>query len=151
MIVTRRHLPRRTVLRGMGVTLSLPLFDAMVPAFAAARQTAARPVRRLCAVYAPMGAHMAKWTPTVEAALELSPMLQARAPFKGRVLLVSGLDSRQALSNDSGLHPRAQTTWLTGASPVRTEGIDVRAGISMDQVAADELGKVTQLRSLELA
>jgi hypothetical protein len=95
--------------------------------------------------------NMSRWTPPSEGALELSPILTSMAAFKDRLLVVSGLDSKEAMTNDAGPHPRAQTTWLTGSPAKRTEGIDPHAGISMDQVAAFTLGEQTQLKSLELA
>jgi hypothetical protein len=147
MIVTKRHLRRRTVLRGIGASVALPLLEAMVPAFV----SAAKPVRRFLAVYVPMGVAMPHWTPPSVGSLQLALIQQPLEPFKDRVLVVSGLDSAQAIVNDAGFHPRAQATWLTGVRPKRTEGIDYRAGVSMDQVIARDFGKETQLASLELA
>ncbi|MGE3844700.1 MAG: DUF1552 domain-containing protein [Vicinamibacterales bacterium] len=147
MIVTKRHIPRRTVLQGAGAALALPMLDAMVPAFV----SAAKPVRRFLAVYIPMGVAMPDWTPRSVGPLDLAPIQQPLAAFRDRMLVVSGLDSAQAIVNDAGFHPRAQATWLTGVRPKRTEGIDYQAGISMDQVVAGEFGKETQLASLELA
>jgi hypothetical protein len=151
-IVTKKFIARRTVLRGLGTTLALPLLDAMIPAMTPlARAAAAKPVRRLCAVYSPMGFAMPQWTPATEGPLEITPILQPLAAFKEHLLVVSGLDSKKALANDAGPHQRAQTTWLTGASAKRTEGTDAQAGVSMDQIAARVLGEETQLPSLELA
>ena len=147
MIITRKHLSRRTVLRGLGTTLALPLLDSMVPAFAAVRQTAATPVRRLGVVYFGHGAHMAQWTPATTGALELSPILQGLAPFQDRLLVLSGLGSKPG----TGVHAQIQAAYLTGVSPKRTDGSDVEAGVSMDQIAATELGRETQLPSLELS
>ena len=152
MIITKKHLSRRTVLRSMGAVIALPLLDSMVPALTAQRLTAARAIRRLCVVYAPMGMNMAKWTPATEGQLVLSPILQPLASFKDRLLVVSGLDSWEAARiQDAGLHTRAQATWATGVKPKQTEGGDFYLGISMDQVAAQDLGKDTQLASLELS
>jgi diadenosine tetraphosphatase ApaH/serine/threonine PP2A family protein phosphatase len=151
MIVTKKCLPRRTVLRGLGAMIGLPFLDSMVPAFAAVRNTAAKPVRRLSVVYAPMGMNMGKWTPPAEGMLQLSPILEPVAPFQDRLLVLSGLDSREAVANDASPHPRCQTSWLTGARANRTEGVDIRAGISMDQIAAEAFGNETPLASLELA
>ena len=154
MIVTGRHLSRRTVLRGLGVSLALPLLDSMVPAFAARRTTAAlQPVKRLAAVYAPMGMNMSQWTPSTEGPLALSPILAPLAGFKERLLVVSGLDNASAVAGRdgaSGGHSRCQGTWLTGARAKRTEG-EAEIGTSMDQVAAQAIGGETQLASLELA
>ena len=151
MIVTKKHLPRRTVLRGAGVAIALPLLDGMVPALAALRNTAARPVRRLGVLYAANGMAMPSWRPAAEGPLQLAPIQQPLAPFRDRVVVVSGLESRQAEGKDTAVHARIQASWLTGARAKRTEGPDIHLGISMDQVAAREFGKETQLESLELA
>src|SRR5688572_21375297 len=92
MMITKMSLPRRTFLRGMGITLSLPLLDAMVPALSAFAKTAAAPVRRFSVVYVPNGMAMDSWTPQGEGALELSPILQPLAAFQDRLLVFSGLD-----------------------------------------------------------
>ena len=147
MIITKKHLSRRTVLRGLGTTLALPLLDSMVPAFAAVRQTAATPVRRLGVVYFGHGANMAQWTPATGGALALSPILQGLAPFQDRLLVLSGLGSKPG----TGVHAQIQAAYLTGVSAKRTDGSDVVAGVSMDQIAATELGRATQLPSLELS
>jgi hypothetical protein len=149
MIVTKKHIQRRTVLRGLGATLALPWLEAMVPALAP-RALAAAPVRRFGAVFVPMGMNMAQWTPLTEGALELSPILQPLTAFRDRLVVVSGLDNAPANANDSAPHPRCQTSWLTGAPAFRTEGANIHAGVSMDQIAALEFGKATQLASLEL-
>ena len=151
MIAMKKALPRRTVLRGLGATIALPLLDGMVPAFAALRTTAAQPVRRFAALYVGMGMDMAGWTPSDEGALTLSPILAPLAPFRDRLLVVSGLDNKEGEVKDGGPHPAAQTSWLTGARAKRTEGPDLRAGISLDQIVAQEFGQETQLTSLELA
>ena len=147
MIVTKKSLPRRTVLRGMGAAIALPFLDSMVPAFAYAPE----PVRRLGIVYVPMGMNMPLWTPATEGPLELSVIQQPLAPFQDRVLVLSGLDSKEADAHDGGVHPRCQTAWLTGAKAFPTEGVGIRAGISMDQIAAAQLANETQLASLEIA
>src|SRR5438034_8920229 len=149
MIITRTHIPRRTVLRCLGATMALPWLDAMVPALAP-RALAATPVRRFGAVFVPMGMNMARWTPTVEGALELSPILQPLTAFRDRLVVVSGLDNTPANANDGAPHPRCQTSWLTSVSAFKTEGANIHAGVSMDQIAAQEFGKATQLASLEL-
>ena len=151
MIVTKKHLARRTVLRGVGAAIALPLLDGMVPAFAAIRNTAARPVRRLGVVYAANGMAMKHWRPEKVGALELAPIQMPLAPFRDRLLVVSGLDSKEADAKDTAVHARIQATWLTGVRAKRTEGPDIRLGISMDQIVAREFGDETQLASLELA
>ena len=151
MIVTKKHLPRRTVLRGVGAAIALPLLDGMVPAFAAIRNTAARSVRRLGVVYAANGMAMKYWRPEKVGALELAPIQLPLTPFRDRLLVVSGLDSKEAEAKDTAVHARIQATWLTGVRAKRTEGPDIRLGISMDQIVAREFGDETQLASLELA
>ena len=154
MIVTRKALSRRTLLRGMGTAIALPFLDAMVPAFAATGRSAAAPVRRLGFVYIPNGAIMEKWTPATEGPLELSPILKPLESVRDQVVVVSNLTSRPAEAAEgegSGDHARASAVWLSGTHPKRTEGADVRAGRTIDQIAADTLGQGTQLRSLELS
>lgn len=152
MIVTRKHLDRRTILRGAGATIALPLLDSMIPALTAEARTAAVPVRRLAIVYSPMGAYMKKWTPPTEGALQLTQILTPLEPYKHRTLIVSGLDMQNADARDGGgVHSRIQPCWLTGAHAKRTEGPDMQVGISMDQIASREVSGETQLASLELA
>jgi hypothetical protein len=153
MIVTKKSLSRRTLLRGMGASLALPLLDAMVPAFAATAKTAARGVPRLAVAYVPNGIDMPNWTPPAEGPLELTPILRPLAPFRDRLTVVSGLASTPAMpigGEGTGDHVRASAAFLTGTHPKKTEGPDIRAGVSMDQLAADVLGKSTPLTSLEL-
>jgi hypothetical protein len=152
MIVTRKHLPRRTVLRGIGATVALPLLDCMVPAFAAIRSTAAKPVRRLGVVYAANGMAMKYWRPANTGPIaELAPIQQPLAPVRERVLVMSGFDSKEADAKDTAVHARIQATWLTGVRAKRTEGPDIHLGISLDQIAAREFGKDTQLASIEVS
>ena len=150
-MIFRKHIPRRTILRGLGAAVALPLLDAMIPAFATRESLAAATVRRFGVVFTPMGMNMFQWTPKTEGPLELSPILQpSMAPFRERLLVVSGLDSERAVASDGAGHPRTQTTWNTGTAAFKTEGANIRAGISLDQVVAAEFGKETQLTSLEL-
>ncbi|HEY6615918.1 MAG TPA: DUF1552 domain-containing protein, partial [Vicinamibacterales bacterium] len=144
----------------MGATLALPLLDAMVPALTAQSRTAARPTRRLAFIYMPNGvarnfAGINYWTPTGEGAgFELSPILSPLAPYRNRLLVVSGLAQHQADAFDDGAngdHTRGTSSWLTGVHCKRTEGADVRNGVSADQIAARHLGQTTALPSLELA
>ena len=160
MFITKRALPRRTFLRGVGATLALPLLDAMVPASTALAQTAANPVRRLGFIYLPNGVArnftgINYWTPAGEdTGFELSPILRPLAPYRERLLVVSGLAQHQADAFDDGAngdHTRGTSSWLTGVHCKRTEGADVRNGISADQIAASHLGQSTALPSLELA
>ena len=160
MIVTKAALPRRTFLRGAGTALALPLLDAMVPALTVLAQTPARPLRRLGFVYMPNGVAMNHagidyWTPAgVGRNFQMSQILAPLSPYRDRMVVVSGLDHNQAeTGNDgaSGDHTRGTSSWLTGVYPKRTEGSDLRNGVSADQVAAGVLGKDTALPSLELA
>jgi hypothetical protein len=150
MIVTRKSLSRRTMLRGIGASLALPLFDAMTPAFAAARQSAA-PIRRFGALYVGNGFDMRTWAQPAAGPLRMNPIIASLAPVQEQLLIISGLDMKQALSNDGGNHPRAQAAWLTGCRARRTDGPDLRLGVSVDQIVAKEFSKETQLGSLELA
>ena len=160
MFITQKALPRRTFLRGVGATLGLPLLDAMVPALSALAQSAASPVRRLGFVYLPNGVArnftgINYWTPSGEGtSFDLSPILSPLAPYRDRLTVVSGLAQHQADAFDDGAngdHTRGTSSWLTGVHCKRTEGADVRNGVSADQIAATELGKGTALPSLELS
>src|ERR1700693_1091816 len=148
--VTRKSIPRRTFLRGTAATLALPLLDAMTPAFAT---PTARPIR-MAFIEVPNGIMMDKWTPATEGAdFALTPVLEPLAEFRDRMLVLSGLDQGQSKGlpfEIGGDHPRACTAWLTGAHAKMTSGADLRAGISVDQIAAREFGKYTQLASLEI-
>jgi hypothetical protein len=152
MFITRMHLSRRTVLRGIGAGLALPLLDSMVPALTALSKTAAAPVRRLGVFYVPNGMSMPYWSPKAEGALtELPPTLRSLAAFKENLLLCGGLDDEAAnLVKGGGDHARSAGTFLTCVPYKLTAGADVFAAVSMDQLAAEELGKETQLASLEL-
>ena len=155
MIITKQSLPRRTFLRGAGATLALPLLDSMVPAFAAVRRSAAKPVPRLFTGYVPNGVIMDRWTPAAEGALtDLPPTLEPLTPFRDQLLVVSGLADAPAFplpGEGTGDHVRAAATFLTGVHPKKTDGPDIRGGTSMDQMAAGVLGRETVLASLELA
>src|SRR6516225_2493636 len=150
MVILKKSIPRRTFLRGAGASLALPLLDAMTAALAA---EPARPVR-MAFIEVPNGIMMDKWTPAAEGAgFALTPILEPLAQFRDRMLVLSGLDQNQskALATEvGGDHPRACTAWLTGTHAKMTSGADLRAGISVDQIAAREFGKHTQLASLEV-
>jgi len=152
MTITKKAISRRTVLRGLGVGVSLPLLDAMVPALTAFQKTAAKPVNRFGAVYVPNGMVMPHWTPASEgSAFEFTPILKPLEPFRDRLLVLSGLNSTPPAKQGAvGVHARASTRFLTDVPPKVTNGADLEAGISMDQIAARELGRRTQLASLEL-
>ncbi len=150
MFIAKMALPRRTFLRGMGVTLALPLLDAMVPALSALQNTAAKPVKRLGFVYIPMGANQPEWLPKAQGRLtELSPSLASLTPFLDQVTVISNLEHKTAYG--PGNHGTANCTWLSGVAPKYTDGPDVRLGTTADQIAAQHIGRTTQLPSLELA
>jgi hypothetical protein len=155
MIITKMHLPRRTFLRGLGATLALPLLDGMVPALTAQRATAAQPVRRLGVVYVPNGIYMQHWTPAEEGrGFALPSTMEPLAPYRDQMLVVSGLSNKMGDAwpgEGAGDHARAAGAYLTGVHPKKTEGADLRAGLSMDQIAARVLGTETQLSSLEVS
>ncbi|TDI26894.1 MAG: DUF1552 domain-containing protein [Acidobacteria bacterium] len=152
MFISKMHLPRRTVLRGLGATIALPLLDGMVPALTALSKTAAAPVRRFGIFYVPNGMSMPYWSPKTEGPLaELPPTLRSLSAFKDNILMCGGLDDEAAsLVKGGGAHARAAGTFLTGVPFKATNGADVYAEVSMDQIAARELSKETQLASLEL-
>jgi hypothetical protein len=151
MIITKKSLARRTFLRGAGATLALPLLDSMIPALGVA--SAAKPVVRLGFVYHPVGMIQKNWIPaTVGTDFEITPTMKALEPFRENMVVLTGLAQVQgrALGDGAGDHAREGATWLTGVHPKKTEGVGIHAGISADQIAARELGKNTQLASLEL-
>ena len=154
MIIAKRALPRRTVLRGLGTAVALPLLDGMVPALTALAQTAARPKPRLGVVYVPHGAVMNNWTPAVDGkGFEFTPILQPLAGFRKHLNVLSGLDhapAAQMPGDPAGGHGRITGAFLTGVHAKPTEGADFEAGTSMDQIAAARLGRETQLASLEV-
>jgi uncharacterized protein DUF1552 len=150
MIVTKKALPRRTFLRGMGATLALPLLDAMVPPFTMMAATAANPVRRLGFVYIPMGSNIAQWTPQgVGKITGLSPTLSPLAPFLDQLTVATNFELKNAYS--PGNHATANAAFLSAAKAKMTEGSDYELGTTVDQIAARQIGKDTRLPSLELA
>jgi len=152
MVIFKKSIPRRTFLRGAGAALALPMLDAMTPAFGA---DTTRPIR-MAFIQTPNGIMNLKneWTPkTVGADWEITRTLEPLAGFKDNMVVVSGLDQQQAAGLNGeigGDHPRACTAWLTGTHAKMTSGADLHAGISVDQIAAKEFGKYTQLASLEI-
>ena len=152
MIVTRRHLHRRTFLRGMGAVIALPALDAMTPAFAGASRAAAAP-RRLAFIYVPNGVTMADWTPkTAGPAFEYPRILKPLEAFREETLVLTGLSHRNgaALGDGPGDHARAGASYLTGVHPRKTAGADIQNGISVDQIAAQHLAGQARFPSLEL-
>ena len=147
MMISKKAIPRRMVLRGLGASVALPFLDSMVPALSALSTTAANPTVRFGAVYVPNGMVMQNWTPAVEgAAFELPPILQPLAPFRDQLLVLSGLNCTPPPGTRGGTHSRAATRFLTDVHP----GLWNPQAISMDQIAARELGRHTPLASLEL-
>lgn len=154
MIITKKALPRRTVLRGLGTAVALPLLDGMVPSLTALARTAAAPTPRLGFVYVPHGAVMNNWTPATEGTgFDFSPILQPLSDFRSHLNVISGLDhapAAQMPGDPAGGHGRITGAFLTGVHAKPTEGADFRAGISVDQIAASQLAEHTQLASLEV-
>lgn len=150
MIITRKAIPRRTFLRGVGATVALPLLDAMVPAATAMSRTPANPVRRLGYVYMPMGAHLPEWTPpgTGGKLGELSPILQSLQPFVDHLTVVTNTELRNAYP---GTHATSNAAFLSAAKAKWTESSDYYLGTTADQIAAQHVGKETRIPSLELA
>jgi hypothetical protein len=152
MFITKMHLSRRTVLRGLGTMIALPLLDGMVPALSALAGTAAAPVRRFGVFYVPNGMSMPYWWPKAEGLLTQMPAtLQSLEELKDRVLLCGGLADEPANQvKGGGDHARSAGTFLTGVPFKFTSGADVSGSVSMDQIAARQFAKETQLASLEL-
>jgi len=149
MIITKKALPRRTFLKGVGATLSLPLLDAMVPAATALAKTPAKPVRRLGYVFMPMGCDITRWTPPGGEKLDkLSPILSSLEPVKQDVTIVSNLELANAYP---GSHATSNSAFLSAAKAKVTESTDYYLGTTADQIAARHIGQSTQLPSLEMA
>jgi hypothetical protein len=153
--ITKKHLSRRTFIRGMGVTMSLPFLEAMAPALTPLARTAANPQIRLGLCFMPHGAVMNQWTPAAEGPLRLSPILSPLEPHKDAVVVISNLAHQmagpQGPGDNGGDHTRCPAVYLNGVHPKRTDGADIRAGTTIDQMAAQKIGQDTLLPSLELA
>ncbi len=149
-MISKKALPRRTFLRGMGATVALPLLDAMIPSMTALAQTPANPVRRLGFVYIPMGSDIARWTPAGEGGVltELSSTLSPLAPVMKHVTVVSNMELKNAYP---GTHATSNAAFLSAAKAKWTESSDYFLGTTVDQIAAKQMGQDTQLPSLELA
>jgi hypothetical protein len=146
MFITKMKLSRRTVLRGMGATLSLPLLEAMIPALTPVVKTAAVPVKRFGAIFVPLGERPGYWTPkNVGPNFEFSPILKPLEPFRNWMTVIS------ELCDPLDGHATTVAAWLSGAIPFRTIAENVRAGITIDQTIANKIGQDTPLPSLELA
>jgi hypothetical protein len=150
MFITKKSLPRRTFLRGMGATLGLPLLESMVPAFTAMAKTAANPRRRFGAIYIPHGVIMEQWVPATDGTgFEFMPIMKPLEPFRESLVVVSNLARPEAGSDTN--HAGAPASWLTGVPPKRTDGPDFQLGITIDQVIAKQIGQDTTFPSLEVA
>ena len=149
-MITKKALPRRTFLRGVGAAVALPLLDAMVPSMTALAQTPANPVRRLGFVYVPMGSHITQWTPPGEsgALTGLSPSLSPLTAVKDRLTVLTNLELKNSYP---GTHATSNAGFLSAATAKWTESTDYYLGTTVDQIAAQQIGQDTQLRSLELA
>jgi hypothetical protein len=152
MVITKMRLSRRTVLRGLGTMIALPLLDSMVPALTALAGSAAAPVRRFGVFYVPNGMSMPYWWPKTEGPIaQMPPTLKSLEDLKDRVLLCGGLADEPANQvKGGGDHARSAGTFLTGVPFKFTSGADVSGSVSMDQIAAKQFAKETQLASLEL-
>jgi hypothetical protein len=147
MFITKKHLSRRTFLRGAGVAVGLPLLDAMVPAWTALAQTAAKPKPHMGFIYFPLGAIMDQWTPKGEGKdFELPPISKPLEPFKKQLTIISGMENRAAIGP---VHALAPGTWLSGVTPRKTQ--DPYGGVTADQIAAEHIGQDTPLPSIEVA
>jgi hypothetical protein len=150
MMITRKALPRRAFLRGMGTTVALPFLEAMVPAMAAVRST--KPPVRMAFVYVPNGIIMNGWNPDYEGKLGPLPrILKPLEPFKQDILLLGNLthNAGRALLDGPGDHGRCSASYLTGVHPRKTL-VDIKAGVSFDQLVAKQVGAHTRFPSLEL-
>jgi hypothetical protein len=144
--LTGRSLPRRTVLRGLGVTMALPLLDAMLPAAGRSARAAGRPANRFLAFYVPNGMAMEYWTPKGEGrSFELSPILEPLAAFKNQMLVLSGINASW-----NYIHAGASGSFLTGTTRGGRNEVEILADVSMDQLLARHFAKETQVASLEL-
>ena len=155
-LITKKHIPRRAFLRGAGVALSLPLLDSMIPAQTPLAKTAAKPQFRMGLCFMPHGAVMDNWTPAAEGSnFEITRTLKPLEPFKNQLLVVSNLAHHNAApagpGDNGGDHTRSPAVFLNGVHPKRTDGADIRAGVTIDQIAAQKIGQETRLPSLELA
>src|SRR5438093_2266389 len=149
MMITKRALPRRTFIRGMGATLALPFLDAMAPALSGVSKAAPR----FAAIYCGNGANMFDWTPSTEGVgFAFSPILKPLEAFRDRTLVFTGLDNFPATDqgDSGGQHPRAAPAFMSCVHPKQTEGADVQAGTTIDQLIAQQICRDSKLTSLEV-
>ena len=120
MFITKKHLPRRTILRGLGATMALPLLDAMIPARTALAQTAASPTLRAGFIYFPHGAVMSQWTPEKTGTeWEFTPILKPLEAFRKQMTIISGLENKAAIAPP--VHALSPGTWLSGVAPRKSQ------------------------------
>lgn len=154
MHVSNRGVERRTFLRGLGAAIALPFMESALPRAAwAAGAAAAKAPLRMAFIFVPNGAHMPAWTPATEGAeFTLPPTLEPLAPLRQKLNVLSGLthDTGFAHGDGAGDHARSAATFLTGVHPVKTDGKGIRAGVSVDQIAAEHIGRQTRFASLEI-
>lgn len=154
MIITKKALPRRTFIKGVGTALALPMLESMLPALAYG-QADSKPAQRLFVGYVPNGVIMDKWTPNEFGRdFTLPSALEPLAKYRNKISILTGLALHPAMpqpGEGTGDHVRASAAYLTGAHPKKTEGADIQCGVSMDQLAANYIGETTQMRSLEIA
>src|SRR5260221_6976954 len=146
-------IPRRAFLRGLGAAIALPMLDAMIPVKALAGSIAKKSPTRMAFLFVPNGAHMPDWTPAMEGAdFDLPYILQPLQPHKSELLVINGLAQDKGRSNNDGGgdHARSAGSWLTCSQPLKSEGSQIRVGISADQMAAHAVGDKTRFGSLEL-
>jgi hypothetical protein len=148
-VITKKHISRRTLLKGLGVSVALPLLDSMLPAFTPVNKT---PLRMLFS-YVPNGIIMKDWTPIDHGdSFDLPRILQPMTAYRDKMLVITGLMQKSGYANGDGAgdHARAAATYLTGVHAKKTQGADISVGISMDQLAAQKIGGATRFPSLEL-
>lgn len=153
MTLKHARVTRRTALRGLGVSLGLPLLDSIAPKVAMAGGTTASPPVRSAFIFVPNGVHLPDWTPAEEGfGFELPYILEPLSRVQDDLLVLSGLthDKGRANGDGPGDHARSASVFLTGAQPRKTDGANIRSGISVDQMAAQKIGDQTKFASLEL-
>lgn len=145
-------LSRRTFLRGVGTVMALPMLEAMLPIGALAQAANKTRINRMAFIFVPNGVNIQSWTPAAEGVLQLTPTLQPLKNVRDKISVLSGLAQHNAfaLGDGGGDHARSAATWLTGCHPRKTDGADIKAGLSVDQLAASRVGKKTPFESLEL-